>query len=137
MKFRRLRRRRKAFTLLEVMLVLAILLILASMVGVSIVNMQATSNERAAQAQMALIEDMIEFYYIDVGNYPNSLSDLRAQPAGITKWKGPYAKKDIPADPWGTQYLYERGQNGISYKIFSAGADQQSGTRDDIVVTSS
>jgi general secretion pathway protein G len=62
------------------------------------------------------------------------LASLRVAPADLadpTKWRGPYAKKDIPPDPWQNAYIYELiGPN--QYKVYSAGPDGQPGTDDDI-----
>ena len=101
-------RRRRAFTLLEVMLVLAILLILASFVGVSIIRTQGSANVKATQTQLSAIETILKLYYLDMGAYPTSLSDLRVAPqasGNVQKWNGPYSDKDIPPDPWGNAYL--------------------------------
>ena len=127
-------RRRRAFTLLEVMLVLAILLILASFVGVSIIQTQGSANVKATQTQLSAIETILKLYYLDMGAYPTSLSDLRVAPQGgnVQKWNGPYSEKDIPADPWGNAYIYEAASGG--YRLFSAGQDGLQDTEDDIAV---
>ena len=132
---RHIHRRRRAFTLLEVMLVLAILLILASFVGVSIIRTQSSANVKATQTQLSAIETILKLYYLDMGAYPTSLSDLRVAPqasGNVQKWNGPYSDKDIPPDPWGNAYLYEPASGG--YRLWSAGPDALQDTDDDIIV---
>src|SRR3954470_22806848 len=106
----RRRRRRHGFTLMEVLLVLAILVILGSLVGVSIFQMQKNANIRAAKAQINMLEDSIKAYQIDVGSLPPSLEGLVAVPAELKvpqKWSGPYLEKgNLPVDPWGNAYIY-------------------------------
>ena len=128
-------RRRRAFTLLEVMLVLAILLILASFVGVSIIRTQGSANVKATQTQLSAIETILKLYYLDMGAYPTSLSDLRVAPqasGNVQKWNGPYSDKDIPPDPWGNASLSEPASGG--YRLWAAGPDALQDTDDDIIV---
>ena len=79
--------RRKAFTLLEVLLVLAILVILGSTVTFYFSNTQKKANSRAAQIQINAISQLLEEYHIDVGSYPQSadgLAALRQAPASLS-----------------------------------------------------
>lgn len=129
-------RRRNGFTLLEVLLVLAILVILGSTVTFYFSNTQKKANARAAQVQINAIGQLLEEYHIDVGSYPQSsdgLAALRQAPASLSnssKWGGPYGNREIPKDPWDRDYLYE--SNGSSFTITSVGVDGQEGTEDDI-----
>jgi len=132
----RRRRRRHGFTLMEVLLVLAILVILGSLVGVSIFQMQKNANIRAAKAQINMLEDSIKAYQIDVGSLPPSLEGLVAVPAELKvpqKWSGPYLEKgNLPVDPWGNAYIYEQSNDFAGFVIKSNGPDQQAGTADDV-----
>ena len=129
-------RRRKGFTLLEVLLVLAILVILASTVTFYFANTQRKANTRAARVQIHAISQLMEEYHIDVGSYPQTSDGLQAlleAPASLgdaSKWGGPYSKKQIPMDPWGREYVYE--SDGMSFTITSYGVDGQEGTEDDV-----
>jgi general secretion pathway protein G len=130
------RMRRRGFTLLEVLLVLAILVILTSTVGYYFVGAQGRANRRAAMVQINLIEKLLQDYHLDVGTFPETqqgLAALRTPPAGIpnNKWAGPYAEKDIPADPWGTPYQYEF-IGDEKFRVWSNGPDRQPGSADDI-----
>lgn len=129
--------RRSAFTLMEVLLVLAILVILGSLVTVSVRQIQRNSNIRAAKAQISSFGQMIQAYRIDVGSYPSTtqgLGALREQPADLkdpAKWKGPYTDKDIPKDPWSNEYQYEL-RDGDQFYITSYGPDGSEGGDDDV-----
>jgi general secretion pathway protein G len=96
---------------------------------------------KAAQAYVSALEKMIDIYQLDVGVYPSTqqgLAALRVAPADLadpTKWRGPYAKKNIPLDPWQNAYMYEL-LGPKQYKVYSAGPDGQPGTDDDIGIVS-
>lgn len=133
------RPRRRGFTLLEVLLVLAILVILTSTVGYYFVGAQKRANMRATAVQINLIEKLLQDYHTDVGSFPateQGLGALRVAPAGLpnNKWAGPYAEKDIPLDPWGSPYQYEL-TGPESYRIWSFGPDRQDGSGDEISST--
>ena len=134
------RRRRRGFTLMEVLLVLAIIVILGSMVGFFIAGMQRGAYEDLARTQMGLFEQQLEAYRLHVGSLPTSnqgLQALRYAPSDLNnpqKWRGPYAAKDIPADPWGNPYQYEM-ISSEQYRIWSWGADLMDGTEDDVIIT--
>ena len=140
------RNRRLGFTLMEVLLVMAILVILGTIVVANFSGILSSSKEDAAKAQLQMFEDALKFYHLDVGQYPTAdlgLEGLRAAPADANlsqKWRGPYAEKEIPADPWGSAFEYvletDPQTNRPGFRIWSSGADLASGTEDDITVTS-
>lgn len=129
------RPRGRGFTLLEVLLVLAILVILTSTVSFYFVGAQKRANIRVATVQINAISQLLNSYHIDVGSFPTTeqgLAALRSAPAGgNNKWAGPYGEKDIPPDPWGNPYQYELTPPE-SYRIWSFGPDGQDGSADDI-----
>ena len=132
------RPRRRGFTLLEVLLVLAILVILTSTVGFFVIGAQRRANIRAATVQINLIEKLLQDYHIDVGSFPTTeqgLGALTSAPAGASnKWAGPYAEKAIPPDPWGNQYQYEC-TGSENFRIWSFGPDGQDGSGDEVSST--
>ncbi len=142
MNHKRARRRRGGFTLLEVLLVLAILVILGSMVTIYFVGIQKSGYEQSARVQIGEFEKAIDMYYLQVGQYPSAshgLEALRTPPPDLKnpqKWQGPYIRDTIPTDPWDNPYQYELlDTNAMSlnpYKITSWGADGVEGTEDDI-----
>ncbi len=134
---RRRRDRRSGFTLMEVLLVMAILVILGSMVGFQIINMKKGADEDAARLQIGMFEQQMDAYRLHVGSYPTAnqgLEALRVRPADIAnpkKWRGPYANKDIPTDPWSNPYQYEL-ITADQLRIWSWGPDLTDGSEDDI-----
>lgn len=132
---RNLRRRRRAgFTLMEVLLVLAILVILGSLVGIAFTRVQKDSYSKAAQVQINAFKSGLQLYFRDHGTYPQNLEDLRNAPGGDnTMWKGPYLEENIPSDPWGRPYQYQIVQDEYqqdTYEITSLGPDGQPGNDD-------
>lgn len=106
------RRRKRGFTLLEVLLVMAILIILMSLVGVGYFSYFANSQEDACRLQMNTIEQAVKSYIMRTGQRPSSLQDLIQAPSGMSpqKWKGPYLDGGkVPTDPWGNQYQLSFG----------------------------
>lgn len=131
------RRRRGGFTLLEVMLVLAILVILGGTVGFYMAGMQKKSYEDAARTQIGNLERAVEAFRLDTGRIPSAqsgLSGLVAAPADLPnpkKWRGPYlSQSTVPKDPWDGDYVYT--PTGTTYTIISAGEDGAQGTADDV-----
>lgn len=121
--------RRRGFTLIEVMLVLVILVILASLVAMALGPQQRKAKLRAAQAQIGLFEPMLDMFHQDLDAYPSTqsgLNALRYQPndvANPAKWTGPYIKSEIPTDPWDRPYQYQSPgtHNPDSYDLWSMG----------------
>ena len=106
-------RRRRGFTLIEVLLVLVILVILASLAVVNIISAQKSANLKAAKVQVQLFDDALQNYQLDVQSFPSTATGLQAlvsQPADLqdsTKWAGPYLNKGtLPLDPWSKPYQY-------------------------------
>ena len=133
------RHRRSAFTLMEILLVLAILVVLGSMVGVGYVQIQKNAMKNSARAQVTQLESAVKLYLLDVGTPPTDLTALLQLPPDVseTKWGGPYLEKqELPLDPWNQEYQYEivDPQAG-TFRIWSNGPDQQPGSTDDISTT--
>lgn len=134
---RNVRRRRRGFTLMEVLLVLAILVILGSLVGIAFTRVQRDSYAKSAQVQINAFKTAMQLYFRDFGAYPQNLEDLRIAPGGADaeRWKGPYLEEDIPLDPWAKPYQYRLVDDGYgeeTYEIYSIGPDGQPDTDDDV-----
>jgi len=126
----------RAFTLIELLLVLVILGILAAIVVPKFTGRTEQARITATQTQIASFATALDAYEVDNGNYPkgkNGLMDLVEQPRDTQNWRGPYLK-DIPKDPWNNEYIYEcpGRHNPSSYDLMSVGPDARSGTEDDI-----
>lgn len=126
----------RAFTLVELLLVLVILGTLAAIVVPKFAGRTEQARITAAKTQIANFEVVLEAFEVDNGYFPkgrSGLLDLIQQPRDAINWRGPYLK-DIPNDPWGSPYTYEfpGKHNESSYDLMSAGPDGHSGTEDDI-----
>ena len=134
---RRPRRRtaRAAFTLLELLLVLAILVVLGGIVVVNVIDTQSGATADATRTQVKMVQQGITMYQLRIGSVPETLESLRDGPSDAgkkAKWTGPILD-EIPKDGWGNEFNYT--VNGNGYEIRSGGIDQQMSTDDDIVVT--
>ena len=128
---------RRGFTLIELLLVLVILAVLASIVVPRFTKRSEQAKLTAAATDVANVEVMLDAYEVDCGKYPTSEEGLRAlleQPPNANGWQGPYLKKGMPQDPWGSPYVYHcPGQHNASgYDLYSFGPDGQDGGGDDI-----
>ena len=117
------------FTMIELLIVIVILGLLASLVAPKFFGKLSTAERGVAAAQMSAFETALDTYRLDVGSYPASLEELRK--SEHPRWDGPYLPKDIPLDPWGNPYVYTTpGEEGNPYKIMSYGANGQPGGAD-------
>lgn len=118
------------FTLLELLIVLTIIGLLVGYVAPKYLNQLGKSEVKVTRAQIKALEDALEQYRLDVGSYPSSEQGLNAlvtAPPGVARWQGPYLKRNVPLDPWGSPYQYRSpGQHG-DIDIFSFGADGKPG----------
>ncbi|MFW1677726.1 type II secretion system major pseudopilin GspG [Pontibacter sp. JAM-7] len=119
------------FTLLEILVVLVILGLLASLVGPQVFKQLSSSKTKTAELQIEELSSALDLYRLEVGSYPSTAQGLNAlieQPASVDSWNGPYLKKKvIRDDPWGNAYLYKfPGDNG-EFDLYSLGADKQAG----------
>ena len=125
---------RRAFTLVELMLVVTIIGILAALVIPRIAGRSEQARLTAAQTDIhGGIKTALDAFEVDNGFYPKSLQDLLQQPSNAKNWHGPYLE-NLPQDPWGNLYVYTYPgrHNANSYDLFSAGPDGKAGTDDDI-----
>ena len=122
-----LQKKQHGFTLLELLVVVAIIAMLAGYVGPKYFAQLTKSEIGVAKAQIDGFEKALDQYRLDVGHFPNTEQGLQAlitQPVDETRWAGPYLKKNIPTDPWGHPYQYTLpGNNGKEYDIVSYGKD--------------
>jgi general secretion pathway protein G len=128
---------RRAFTLVEMLLVVTIIGILAALVLPSMMNRGQQARITAAQTDIKSgIKTALDAFEVDNGFYPKSLQDLIHQPNNAKNWHGPYFDPpQLPVDPWGNPYIYyyPGKHNTGSYDLLSVGPDGKEGTDDDIV----
>ncbi|MFC5500504.1 type II secretion system major pseudopilin GspG [Caenimonas terrae] len=113
------------FTLVELLVVLAILTLLAGLVGPRVLSQLGGAKTKTAAVQIADIDKALELFKLDVGRYPTTeegLDALAKRPASVTTgWSGPYLKGSLPTDPWGKPYHYQLTNGAV--EILSYGAD--------------
>lgn len=136
--------RRAGFTLIEIMIVLAILVLLVAMVGPRLLNTQEKADFKITVTQLESLEQALDYYKLDVRTYPTTeegLAALLAKPSDEARgrnWAGPYLDEgELPRDPWGNVYQYEfpptHGTSTDKPDLWSYGPDGQDNTEDDIV----
>ena len=124
-------RRGRGFTLLELMVVLLILALLATIAAPQVMKHLAKAKSETAKIQVTALASSVEFFHLDLGRYPTQeegLGVLVTAPANAPKWDGPYLKQaDSLIDPWGRPYLYRfPGQHG-PFDLYTLGADGAEG----------
>lgn len=124
---------RKAFTLMEMMLVLAIIALLIAIGAVALQNVQGGAEITAAEAHMNTIKVAITQYKTLNRTLPGKLEDLVTPPANARVKKGLLKESGI-TDPWGSKYQYRSPgkKNGEPYEVFSMGPDKKEGGDDDV-----
>lgn len=134
-------KRQSGFTLIEIMVVLAILGFLVAMVAPNILGRTGEAQVKIAKAQIKEISNALDLYKLDNYFYPSTSQGLNAlveKPSGSPEpknWKaGGYMKK-LPQDPWGNDYIYIT--EGGSFEIISLGADGAEGGEDEAADISS
>ncbi len=119
------------FTLLELLVVVAIIGLLAAYVGPRYVSQLGKSEVTAARTQIEALARALESYRLDNGNYPpaeTGLNALRNRPNNQPRWTGPYLQKDVPVDPWGNPYFYRLASTaGRDFELLSYGHDGRPG----------
>jgi general secretion pathway protein G len=134
--------RPSGFTLLEILVVLAILGLLA---GLAISNSDKIFGQSQEAVAKVFVRDSLKTslvrYRIDLGDYPSTAEGLQAllvAPANkAEQWRGPYMDAPggrVPNDPWNEpyQYRYPGVKNKGGYDLFSKGVDKAEGTEDDL-----
>ncbi|WP_018605186.1 type II secretion system major pseudopilin GspG [Uliginosibacterium gangwonense] len=122
------------FTLLELLVVMAIIGLLAAYVGPKYFAQLGKSEQKVAKAQIESFAKALDTFRLDAGRYPTTAEGLKAlmtKPVDARNWNGPYLAKEIPLDPWGKAYVYKApGTRGRDYDIISYGSDGQPGGTD-------
>lgn len=124
--------RQHGFTRWAVLVALVIIGLLALAVGPRLFGDVALTEISTAKTQVATLGAAVERFHQDTGRYPTDSEGLEAlatQPAGETKWKGPYVDEDLLSDPWGVAYQYHfpPTQTRTPFDLFSFGKDRTLG----------
>lgn len=121
--------RQTGFTLIEILVVMAIIAMLAAMVAPNLFRQQAGAMRDVAMTEISTLEAALDIYRLDVGEYPDSLEGLMTNESGRAAWNGPYLRRGVPQDPWQNDYAYEADSRGFT--LTSYGADGERGGDDD------
>jgi general secretion pathway protein G len=124
--------RSSGFTLIELIVVIALVAVLAAVVAPNLLGKATEANRKSAGIQLEKIANAVELYRLETGRYPEELTDLVKKPQGVERWNGPYIRKMSQLkDPWGHELLMRRpGENG-PFDIVSYGSDGQPGGEGD------
>jgi general secretion pathway protein G len=123
----------RGFTLLELLVVLAIIGLLVGLVAPAALHQLGSAKEKIAHQSVERLASILDMYKLDVGSYPTNEQGLQAlltRPQGVTGWSGPYMKANKPPDdPWGRPFQYRTPSQrpGHDYDLYSLGPTGQAG----------
>jgi general secretion pathway protein G len=119
------------FTLLELLVVLAIMGLLAAIVGPQVIKYLGSSRSQTARVQVKNVAAALELYRLDVGGYPSSEQGLDAlvkAPPGSPNWNGPYLPQASNLlDPWGEPYRFKAPGSHGEIDVYTLGSDKADG----------
>ena len=115
------------FTLVEIMVVIVILGLLATMVARNVMGASDEARETKAKSDVTMIASAVRSYYAKNGTLPETLEELAEKDE-----KGRSELEDLPLDPWDTAYEMLPGDNPRDFEVISCGPDKQPETEDDI-----
>ncbi len=124
----------QGLTLIEMIVVLAIIAIIAGLVVVNVINRPDQARGTTTQVDMRNIAAALKIYRLDNGDYPSTAQGLAAlvtKPSGDPaprNWNNGGYLESVPRDPWGNAYLYHSpGENGAGFDLVSNGKDGKPG----------
>ena len=120
MDMERIRHRQFGFTLIEILIVVAIIGLIAALIAPNLIGRFEGSKEDITKAQIEMLSSAVQSFMIEVGRYPNSLEELIN--STDPKWRGPYlSKRMLPKDPWGRDYQYKFPGDHGPFDLYSFG----------------
>ena len=125
------------FTLIEIMIVMAIIALLAALIAPRVIGQLGESRVKTTAAQIEMLGTALDTFRLDNGRYPTQRENLVAlieKPDDMRAWAGPYLRKrKLPKDGWQRDFVYEipATRGGIAYDLYSLGADGESGGEDE------
>jgi general secretion pathway protein G len=129
-----LKKTKNAFTLVELLVVIMIIALLASMVAPNIFGKLDDAQRKTTKSQLANLSTALDSFRLDMGRYPTTeegLDVLSVKKSSLKKWNGPYLTKKLKGDAWDNPYVYKYpGKDGNEYELLSYGADGKEGGSD-------
>jgi len=117
---RKIKHGRSGFTLIEILIVVAIIGLIATLIAPNLIGRFEKSKEDIGRAQVEMLSSAVQSFMIDLGRFPNNLEELVN--ATDVKWRGPYlAKRTVPKDPWGKDYQYKTPGDHGRFDLYSFG----------------
>jgi len=132
---------RHGFTMVELMAMLIIIGLLATLVVTKVASKIDQARITTTMANLKSLHVAVNQFYMDTSRYPSEDEQLTAlieQPSDVEKWEmGGYLEStDIPKDGWGNDFIYELfPESGKQFVIRSCGPDGEEGTEDDLLST--
>ena len=128
-------KKKSAFTLVELLVVIIIIALLSSLVAPKLFGKLDNAKVKTVAAQLNMLSSALDTFRLDVGRYPTTeegLKSLWVKESVIKGWNGPYLPKKVKADTWENPYQYKLpGKNNEDYDLFSYGADGKEGGDED------
>lgn len=122
---------KNGYSLMEILIVLAIMGLLVALVGPQLGNMFGGAQGKTATAQIRTLKEALETMNLDIGRYPTEQEGLgllvQSAGEGVPNWNGPYLSSGLPNDPWKKPYLYAPPADGTGPKVMTYGKDGKPG----------
>lgn len=133
---------RRGFTIIELLIVIAIILAIGGLVLVNVLGASEKADRGTVMIQIQAFDRALEQFKIDMKRYPSDEEglvvlwnkDSLEDEDEAAKWSGPYLKSPSVKDTWGSEWVYRNPSEieGVAYDIVSVGPDKEEGTDDDI-----
>jgi general secretion pathway protein G len=125
-------RLKAGYSLLEILIVLAIIALIVALVGPRLIGQLDKSKVTAAHVQIKSLKSAIDTMHLDIGRYPTQQEGLtllvHSSGDASANWSGPYLSGDLPKDPWGRDYIYiPPASDNAEPKISTLGSDGKPG----------
>jgi len=125
---------RAGFTLIEILVVIVVIAILATLVAPNVFQHVGAAKDATAKSQIEMLGAALDAYRLDNGRYPTTDQGLAVLWQADTRtaarnWRGPYLRKPVPLDPWQHPYSYKAPgpESGTGYDLVTYAADGQPG----------
>jgi general secretion pathway protein G len=112
--------KKTGFTLIEILIVVAIIGLIAALIGPNLMGRFESSKEEIGKAQVEMLSSAVQAFMIDMRRYPETLEELIN--STDPKWRGPYlSKRTVPKDPWGKDYQFKCPGDHGPFDLYSLG----------------